>query len=93
MIMNQKIRRIMNKNKLTLFDDFDEMQNWKEHWQDMPEFIVGDEKPHQQIIVSFKSKEDVEAFSKLINQKLTYKTKSVWYPKVERLKPSEYVYK
>lgn len=92
MIMNQKIRRIMNKNKLTLFDDFDEMQNWKEHWQDMPEFIVGDEKPHQQIIVSFKSKEDVEAFSKLINQKLTYKTKSVWYPKVERLKPSDYEY-
>ena len=44
MIMNQKIRRIMNKNKLTLFDNFDEMQNWKEHWQDILKFIVGDEK-------------------------------------------------
>lgn len=82
------------KNKdLKLFDDFDEMQSWKKHWQDMPEFIAEDLAPYQQIIVSFECKEDVEAFSKLINQKLTYKTKSVWYPKVERIKPSEYVYK
>jgi len=83
----------MKDKNLKLFEDFDEMQNWKEHWQDMPEFIVGDENPHQQIIVSFKSKEDVESFSKLINQKLTYKTKSVWYPKKENIKPSSYVYK
>ena len=83
----------MKDKNLKLFEDFDEMQNWKEHWQNMPEFIAEDLAPYQQIIISFECKEDVETFSKLIDQKLTYKTKSVWYPKKENIKPSSYVYK
>jgi len=83
----------MKNNNLKLFDDYDDLQTWKEHWQDMPEFIYDDLMPYQQIIISFECKEDVLTFSKLINQKLTYKTKSVWFPKKDNIKPSNYEYK
>lgn len=68
----------------TLFDNLDEFATWHEHWQDMPEFVQDDLQPYQQIIVSFETKQDVEEFAKLIDQKLTYKTKSIWFPKKEK---------
>lgn len=55
----------------------------KSEWVDMPEFKQNDLSPIRQIIVSFKSKEDIIKFSKLVNQAITDKTKSIWYPKVE----------
>jgi len=63
----------------TLFDT-EELVHWKEHWKDMPEFVQEDLTPKQQIIVSFKSVEDRNKFAKLVGQKLTYKTQSIWYP-------------
>ena len=56
---------------------------WEEHWQDMPEYISKDLSAKYQIMVSFKAYEDMKEFSKLINQPLSKKTKSVWYPKEE----------
>ena len=52
----------------------------------MPEFNNADLTPHRQIIVSFNNDEDVEEFSKIINQKITDKTKSIWHPKSENVK-------
>ena len=49
----------------------------------MPEFDHEDAGPYKQIVVAFKTPEDMKAFSKLIKQTLTDKTKSVWYPKAE----------
>lgn len=70
--------------KNTLFDDLDEFASWNEEWQNMPEFLQEDKEPFQSIVVSFEKKEDLDAFAKLVNQKITYKTKSIWFPKKER---------
>lgn len=74
----------MEGNKqMDIFNIIGEQEYWREHWKNMPEFIQEDLQPHQSIIVHFENREDMDNFSKLINQKLTYKTKSVWYPEAE----------
>ena len=76
---------------LDLFYDEDEMpiiepkkQAWEDEWKGMPEYIQERIEPFTEVKVMLNTKEDMEAFSKLINQTLTPKTKSVWYPKQER---------
>ena len=54
--------------------------SWKEEWKDMPEFVQDKKEAHCKIIFRFENEEDLQAFSQLINQKLTNKTKSAWYP-------------
>lgn len=66
----------MNKEK----KEFD----WKEEWQDMPEFIQEKQEPFSKIIVRFATEEDLNEFSEMIGQKLTPKTKSIWHPKLVR---------
>jgi len=56
---------------------------WEEEWQGMPEFVQEDQTPYSSIMVHFESKEDMEEFSKLIEQKVSKTTKSIWYPKAE----------
>lgn len=56
------------------------MKEWRKEWVDMPEFVQEKQEPYAKIIFRFETKEDLEAFSKLIGQKLTEKTKSAWYP-------------
>lgn len=53
-------------------------------WVDMPEFVQESKPPFAKIIFRFESQEDLDNFSKLIGQKLTPKTKSAWYPELER---------
>tara|TARA_R100000935_G_scaffold52446_1_gene79621 strand:+ start:282 stop:878 length:597 start_codon:yes stop_codon:yes gene_type:complete len=61
-------------------------------WSGMPEFNNDDLSPKRQIILSFKTDEDVQIFSKLINQELTTKTKSIWFPKVNDLVQKDKAY-
>jgi len=69
----------------TLFDDFENTEEWKKEWVGMPEFIQNDsDKPFTQIIIRFKNQQDFKEFSNLINQNLTKKTKSIWFPQIER---------
>ncbi len=58
--------------------------NVAEEWIGMPEFEQDNLNPKKQIIVSFATEADRESFSKLIGQKLTEKTKSIWYPEQEK---------
>jgi len=53
---------------------------WQEEWQWMPEFVQPKIKPYAEIIVRFDSESDLREFSKLINQRLTSKTKSLRIP-------------
>lgn len=66
------------------FSNEKEPEWWEEYWQGMPEFIQEDQTSYKSIIVHFENKEDIKKFAKLIDQKITFKTKSVWYPKVDR---------
>lgn len=75
-----------NENKQQTFESTGVTQtgNWKEEWKGMPEFKQEKKEPYSKIIVRFKTKEDLDEFAKLISQKLTDKTKSIWHPKLER---------
>lgn len=46
----------------------------------MPEFVQEKKEPYALINIRFDTKEDLEEFSELIQQRLTAKTKSIWYP-------------
>lgn len=59
---------------------FDIDSKWQEEWKDMPEFVQEKQRPFHQLIVRFESQEDYDEFQKLIQQKLTKKTKSIWFP-------------
>jgi hypothetical protein len=59
---------------------FEEPEKWKDHWAGMPEFVQERQEPYAKVIFRFESEADLQAFSKLIGQKLTKKTKSAWFP-------------
>lgn len=64
---------------------FENTEDWKKEWVGMPEFIQEkSDKPFTQITIRFKNQEDLKQFSNLINQNLTKKTKSIWFPQIER---------
>ena len=54
-------------------------EDWKEEWQDMPEFEMEDLSSFRKIVVHFRNQEDIDKFAKLIGQKIT-KAPSLWYP-------------
>jgi len=82
----------IREDEPSLFGDLDQFSDWSKEWQGMPEFIQNDARPIQQIIVSFQEEKDVIEFAKLIDQRITQKTKSIWFPKLQLEKPSSYVY-
>lgn len=55
-----------------------------EHWVGMPEFNQGDKNGCRQLIVHFETAIDVQNFAVLIGQKISEKTKYVWYPEQHR---------
>lgn len=67
----------------TLFSDLDDFTLWKKEWKGMPEFVQGDLMPLQSVLIHFETQEDVDAFAKLIGQRITPLTKSRWYPEVK----------
>lgn len=72
------------KKQLSLIEDINLSESWKKEWQNMPEYIQEDLNPYKSILVHFEKQEDVDKFSKLVGQKITVKTKGIWYPKMER---------
>ena len=54
------------------------------HWKDMPEFVNEKKETFRTIYVHFRNQEDVDEFEKLIGQKFTPKTKSIWHPRLEK---------
>ena len=70
-----------DRDQISLFDASEIEEDWKNKWQDMPEFCHEDLTSQEQIIVHFRNKEDRIAFSKLIEQTVTYRTQSIWFPK------------
>jgi hypothetical protein len=70
----------MNDGQQNLFGENGLERWWEEHWQGMPEFVMGNTEPIQKITVSFDSAEDVKRFGELIGQRLTPRTDSIWFP-------------
>tara|TARA_A100000172_G_scaffold81163_1_gene73493 strand:+ start:7301 stop:7888 length:588 start_codon:yes stop_codon:yes gene_type:complete len=61
-------------------------------WTDMPEFNQENKMPTRQLIVSFKNEDDIKSFAKLLNQQITDKTKSLWFPEVKNVKQFDKTY-
>lgn len=68
------------ENKTYLFENFGEQ--WREHWNDMPEFEQEDLTSHRKIVVHFRNDEDVRAFAELIGQRITPRQKAFWFPEL-----------
>tara|TARA_R110000823_G_scaffold210173_1_gene340359 strand:- start:2143 stop:2442 length:300 start_codon:yes stop_codon:yes gene_type:complete len=68
-------------------------KDWEKEWSGMPEFLMGSTEPVQKITVSFATFEDVRKFSELLEQNLTKKTKSLWFPRQDKyLSPKNFRY-
>lgn len=72
-----------NSEMLPMLDD-NAVTDFASEWENMPEFVQEDAQAYRTIKVHFSADRDVEVFSKLIGQKLTDKTKSIWHPKQEK---------
>jgi hypothetical protein len=50
------------------------------HWLEMPDFQQTSQKPYAKIIVRVQTAEQLLELSRRLEQPLTQKTKSVWFP-------------
>lgn len=55
----------------------------RQEWVGMPEFVAEAPGPDINIKIQFRTEEDKIAFGNMINQKISAKTKSVWWPERE----------
>jgi hypothetical protein len=62
-------------------------------WEGMPEFVSEDQGSWSHVVVHFANEEDQQKFATLIEQPMTEKTRSLWYPRAEivRITDKEYV--
>jgi hypothetical protein len=67
--------------------------NFDEEWEGMPEFDTDDLTPIRTIKVNFATQDDINSFAELVNQKITEKTRSIWFPEAEIKSWSDKVYK
>jgi len=71
---------------------FGEKEAWKEEWDGMPEFEQKNLLPEYSVRINFASVEDLRKFAELINQPLTTKTSSIWFPTQTKADLSSKVY-
>ena len=64
------------------------LEGWRKHWKGMPEYKQDHKKAYKTIYVHFRNEDDYEDFQKLVGQKLSEKTKTIWHPKLEVTKNS-----
>lgn len=58
----------------------------------MPEFVQEDLTSFRRIVVHFRNSEDVIKFAELINQRITEKQVSLWFPEEPRRKKKGLIY-
>jgi hypothetical protein len=58
--------------------------DWQSQWTGMPEFEQDDHRPFKSIVVHLDNQEDVDRFAVLVGQKITPRTRYIWYPFKEK---------
>lgn len=66
-------------------NDVDEIDEWRRHWKHMPDFKNDANPPYKKLIVHFRNEEDYNDFASRLEQLMTIKTKSIWYPALDRM--------
>lgn len=75
---------------LSFLEDTTDLNVKDNHWVGMPEFKQDENPPYKTIYVHFRTKEEFDEFSKMYtrlidaDQKISIKTKSMWYPHLDR---------
>ena len=63
--------------------------SWKDHWVNLPEYEQERLLPHKMLVVYLDDDESVRSsLAEALEQRITSKTKSVWYPELQRGKHS-----
>jgi len=80
----------MDHEQNSLFENLDE--SFRDEWVNMPEYVQEDLTPYRVINVRFKNENDVALFEKLMQQKITEKQKTLWFPFAEPRRASLFRY-
>jgi hypothetical protein len=64
----------------------------QEEWNGMPEFHQEDLMPFRTVNVRFRNQEDVDRFAALMEQAITPKQKTIWFPFAENRRASAFQY-
>lgn len=80
---DENLEGLFYDNELAALIAGDEAIDPAELWKGMPEFEYN-ERAFKSIQVHFATRDDMEAFSRLINQTVTDKTRSIWHPQAEK---------
>jgi hypothetical protein len=80
------------ETKLGPKEEPESKDDWKDHWQSMPEFIQDDLTPFKTIHVHFENQKHVDRFAKLVGQKITPDTRYIYYPKAKKDHPADKQY-
>lgn len=64
--------------------------DYEEEWKGMPEFDQEDNGAFRTIYIHFEKQEDVNNFAEFMDQKITDKTKYIWYPEKKDLDLKQY---
>jgi hypothetical protein len=67
-------------------------ESFREEWKNMPEYVQEDLTPYRVLNVRFRNAEDVALFEKLMEQKITEKQKTLWFPYAEPRRASFFRY-
>lgn len=86
--INKKIVVDTRPNTLS-FLETEELFVIEEEWENMPEFIQEDEELYRTVLVKFETKEDFEAFEKLIGHTVMERVSSTFFPKRDVLTSSD----
>tara|TARA_Y100000310_G_C20608578_1_gene776828 strand:- start:259 stop:1566 length:1308 start_codon:yes stop_codon:yes gene_type:complete len=75
--INAMLEALANNERLPLPDPMAE-------WNNMPEYEQDDATSWKQLVVNFDNIEDLRSFANLVEQPVTEKTKSIWYPRMDK---------
>lgn len=62
-------------------------------WVGMPEFVSEDKTSFKALVVHFRDQEGIDEFMKLVGQKITDKTRFIWFPEIEQAIVKDKAYK
>jgi hypothetical protein len=62
---------------------FENPPAWVDEWVGMPEFKQEDQTAWKTVQLHFRNREDMEAFGRLVGQKMTSGIRSIWFPEAQ----------
>ena len=72
----------VDPEQTSMFGD-DEHSVWVSEWDGMPEFKQENQESTKKLIVHFETLKDLADFAKLVGQRITPITQSIWFPEAE----------